>query len=130
MTDKDMVVDDGTDGDGGSPSQPSSQATSRPSPIDVGALESALQEIKALKGEVNALKSDKDKGVARVAKEVQGLSEQFKRYEQLRSKDSRQKMQNARWRLTIFSLRDGRRSAGSDVSHDTHGWHRSECDWR
>ena len=66
------------------PSEPSQQPTEEDSPSENSELETALQRIKVLEGYVGALQSDKDKGIAKVAKEQQKLSEQFEKYEEWR----------------------------------------------
>lgn len=49
-------------------------------------LETLLDKIERITGEVNALKSGKDKGISRVEKEVSDLRETLARYEKLKAK--------------------------------------------
>jgi len=86
MTEPIMGASQVSGGAGGMPILPASPDATVPSPDAGKALETALQKIKWLEGEVNTLKSDKDKGVAKVAKEVVTLSEQFKKYDKLRAR--------------------------------------------
>jgi hypothetical protein len=73
-----------TGGGGGVANPPPSQTQAAPvSPVDTKALEATVKELTA---QVRALQSEKDKGVAKVSKEVQSLSEQFKQYEKLKAR--------------------------------------------
>lgn len=82
----DNTMDGGqTSGVDGLPSSPASTGQASGSPGGV-TLEAALKDLNDLKATVRSLQSDKDKGVAKVAKEVKSLAEQFERYEKLKAK--------------------------------------------
>lgn len=72
-------------GAGGLPTAPASQTPGTPSsPVDAVTLEALHKAITMLTGEVNALKSGKDKGIAKVATKVNDLEETIKQYEKYR----------------------------------------------
>ena len=72
-------------GAGGLPTTPASQEQGTPSsPVDAVTLEALNKAVAMLTGEVNALKSGKDKGIAKVATKVNDLEETIKQYEKYR----------------------------------------------
>ena len=72
-------------GAGGQPTAPASQPQGTPSsPVEVVTLEALNKAVAMLTGEVNALKSGKDKGIAKVATKVNDLEETIKQYEKYR----------------------------------------------
>jgi len=72
-------------GAGGLPTAPASQTQGTPSsPVDAVTLEALHKAVTMLTGEVNALKSGKDKGIAKVATKVNDLEETIKQYEKYR----------------------------------------------
>lgn len=74
-------------GEAGEPTPtPSPAGSSTSSPAGDATLEAAWQKIAQLEAQMRAAQSNKDKGVARVGREVKVLSEQFARYEQYREK--------------------------------------------
>ena len=56
------------------------------SPVDGSAFEAVLKKLNELDSQVRAFQSGKDKGIAKLSKEFDNLSEQFARYEQYRQK--------------------------------------------
>jgi len=80
-TTKDVVQPEGGGQETPTP-EASPPATEQGSPSGESQLEAALKKINELDGQVRALQSDKDRGVARVSKEVKDLSKQIERYEQ------------------------------------------------
>jgi len=85
MTDN---VLDGTvpGGTGGQPTQPVSPGATGADSTGEVTLADVLKDLKELQGQVRSLQGSKDKAVHRVQAEVNGLTEQLKRYEDLRAK--------------------------------------------
>lgn len=72
-------------GAGGLPTAPASPTQGNASsPVEVVTLEALNKAVAMLTGEVNALKSGKDKGIAKVATKVNDLEETIKQYEKYR----------------------------------------------
>ncbi len=70
------------------PNQPVSATESdqQLSPVDVKALKTVLKDWKEFQGQLRALQQDKDRGVRKLSQDFKELSEQFKRYEQLKAR--------------------------------------------
>ncbi len=78
-TTKDVVPAEGGEQETPSP-EPSTQDAEQGSPGGESQIEALSQQVIELSGMVRALQSDKDKGVARVSREVKDLSEQLETY--------------------------------------------------
>lgn len=68
------------------PGQPDSQTGSEPSPI-TQQIEVVSKKLGELEAQLRAFQSDKDKGVAKVAKEMAGWKERLARYEELKAQN-------------------------------------------
>jgi hypothetical protein len=68
------------------PSETSQPKAETRSPGTESQLEVALKELGELKGQVRALQSEKDKGIAKVSKQFKELSEELKQYEEWKTR--------------------------------------------
>jgi len=82
-TTKDVVPAEGGEQEVPTPDV-SPEVAGQDSPGGESQLETVLQQVTELTGQVRALQSDKDKGVAQVSREVKTLSKQYKTYFQRR----------------------------------------------
>lgn len=81
------------------------------SPVDGVSLADVLTVVKNLEGQVRALQSDKDKGIAKVGKQVNDLAEQMAKYESYR--ESGLKPEQAIREMQIDALLAGQPNEGS-----------------
>lgn len=81
------------------------------SPVDGVSLADVLTVVKNLEGQVRALQSDKDKGIAKVGKQVNDLAEQMEKYESYRERGL--KPEQAVREMQIDALLAGQRDEGS-----------------